>query len=216
MGSWNEQLKKDTKQHYIFGIIAAVLMIVLGVVMIFCPVGSLRAILWLLVIGFLVAGIFRIVTYNRMPYLLRQGFSLATGVIDVILSLMLIVAMVSDPVATGDVFIWFIGFMFGFYALFAGINTIAGSGFVKQLGGSSGWLVASGILEIIAGVMLLFVPEVGTLFFMYLLGFTLIVCGISLFATSIDIKNRVKSLDDMSDRFDDEFDPYDPFARWRR
>lgn len=214
MDEWKEQTRKDVKKNFVFGIIAAVLMIIVGVVMIFSPAASLRAILWVIAIGFLVAGIFRIVSYARMPYMIRPGFSLATGVIDIICSLMMIVAMVSNPVFTNEVFAIFIGFMFGFYAMFAGVNTLAGSGFVKRLGGSSGWLIASGVLEIIAGVMLMFVPQAGTVFLMYLLAFMFIVCGVSLIATAIDLKNRFKSLDDLSDRMGEEFDPNDPFRRW--
>lgn len=211
MNSWSEQVKHAVKQHVVFGIIAGVLMVVLGIVMIFKPLAALGALLWLLAIGFFVGGIFRIVAYVRMPVMLRQGFSLATGVIDVLCGVMLVVAMAQNPAATDTMFGWFIGFLFGFYALFAGVNALAGSGAVKRMGGSSGWLVASGILEIIAGVLLLFVPMAGTMFIMYLLAFTFIAAGISLFATSLDLKNRVRSLEDLEDRNNIDIDPSDPF-----
>lgn len=216
MSEWKGQTRGNVRKHFVFGIIAAILMVVIGIVMLVSPAESLRAILWIIALGFLVGGIFRIVSTQRMPYVLRQGFSMGTGVIDIICSIMLIVAMVADPVGTGTVFVWFIGFMFAFYALFAGVNTIAGSGLVKRMGGSSGWLIASGVLEIIAGVLLLFTPQVGTLFLMYALAFTFIVSGISLFATAIDLRNRFRSLDDLADRMSESFDPNDPFGVWRR
>ncbi len=216
-GSLNDEVRREVKRHYIGGIVAAVLMVALGAVMLFWPVESLAAILWIIAIVFLVVGVYRVVAYIRMPYFLQQSFSLAIGILDIICSIVMLVSMASDPLMTSSVFAWFIGFMFGFYALFAGVNLLAGSGFVRRLGGSSGWLVASGILELIAGILLLSVPLSGGVFLMYLLALAFIVGGASLIATAVDLKNRIHSFERAAEELEAEHvNLNDPFFMWRR
>lgn len=215
MDNWRERVQSVAKSYSTYGIVAGILMLVIGFITLFSPAASLTAILWLIVIGFLVAGIFRISAYNKMPYMLRQGFSLTTGIIDIVCSVLMIICMISNPDATDTVFVLFMGYMFAFYAIFAGINSISESGLVGRLGGSRGWLIFSGVLELIAGTLLMFMPQVGTLFLMYMLGFVFISGGISLIATSLDLRNRAKSMNEAADRLDDDFDPDNPWGLFR-
>ena len=92
-GSLNDEVRREVKRHYIGGIVAAVLMVALGAVMLFWPVESLAAILWIIAIVFLVAGVYRVVAYIRMPYFLQQSFSLAIGILDIICSIVMLVSM---------------------------------------------------------------------------------------------------------------------------
>ncbi|MGI6034066.1 MAG: HdeD family acid-resistance protein [Coriobacteriales bacterium] len=212
---WQERMRKAEKNYFVFGIVAAILMVVVGVVMIVNPLVSLRALLWIIILGFLVGGIFRIVAYVKMPYWLRQGYSLTIGILDIICCVLLAIPAINQPLLTDQIFILFIGFMFGFFALFAGINTIAGSGVVKRMGGSAGWTIAAGVLEIIAGIMLLMIPQVGSAFLMVFLGIVFIMCGFSLFSAAIDLKNRAKTFREYMDG-QGVFDPEnDPFIRWK-
>lgn len=213
---WKDRIEKSVKQFFPLGIVVAVLMAVLGVVMLFNPAGSLRGLVWLIVIGFTAGGIFRIVSYVKMPYWMRQGYTLVIGILDVLCGVMLIISAVTQPVITDEVFVWMVGFMFGFYALFAGIVTISGTGVAKRMGESTGWLVFAGVLEIIAGITLLMVPAVGTYFLMYALAFAFIVGGVNLFATTMDFKKRANAIGDYMDQNGDAFDPdKDPFSIWK-
>ena len=213
---WQERIEKNAKGHFAFGIVAAVLMVIVGIVMLCNPVRSLRAIVWLVIVGVLVAGIFRIVSYVRMRYWIRQGFTLVIGIIDLICGVALCFAAVSAPLLTDEMFVLFIGFMFAFEMLFAGANMLASTGVVKRMGGGTGWLIASGVLSIIAAILLLMVPAVGTVFLMYALAFALIVGGIGLAASAIDLKNRSKAFKEYMQGPGSPFDPdNDPFFRWK-
>lgn len=216
MEDWKDKLEKNMKSHFVFGIIAAILMVIVGIVMCVNPAASLRALVWLIIIAFLVAGIFRIVSYTRMPYWIRQGFTLVIGIIDILCAIALCFSAVSAPLATDEIFAIFIGLMFAFDMLFAGVNTLASVGVVKRMGGGTGWLIASGILLIISSMLLFMVPISGTVFLMYALAFAFIVGGISLFASTIDLKNRSKSFEEYMENNASTFDPEnDPFVRWK-
>lgn len=213
---WKDTLEKNAKGYFAFGIVAAILMVVIGIMMLVNPAASLHAIVWVLIFGLVVAGVFRLVSYAKMPYWIRQGYTLVIGIIDLICALMIGFSAVSAPLATDEVFGLFIGLLFAFDMLFAGCNMLAGTGVVKRMGGSTGWLVASGILMIVASVLLLMVPMTGTVVLMFALAFALIVGGFSLLTSAIDLRNRAKTFKQYADGRGADFDPEnDPFFRWK-
>lgn len=214
---WKDKSLNVAKHAYRGGIVASILMVVLGVLITVNPQASLVTLVWLMIAGFLIGGVYRIVTYGQMPYWLRPGYSLATGIMDVVCGILLALAAMNSPAYTYDVFVVMTGLMLAFELLFAGVNQLSSAGVVRRMGGSSGWAVAGGVLDLIAGILLLMTPGMGTLALMYVLAFSLIVSGISVFSTSIDIKNRAKALGDYIDDMDEPFDPdNDPFFSWKR
>ncbi|MEE8704319.1 MAG: DUF308 domain-containing protein [Olsenella sp.] len=214
---WKDKSRNVAKHVYRGGIVASILMVVLGVLITINPQASLVTLVWLMIAGFLIGGVYRIVTYGQMPYWLRPGYSLATGIMDVVCGILLALAAMNSPAYTYDVFVVMIGLMLAFELLFAGVNQLSSAGVVRRMGGSSGWAVAGGVLDLIAGILLLMTPGMGTLALMYILAFSLIVSGISVFSTSLDVKNRAKALGDYIDDMDEPFDPdNDPFFSWKR
>jgi uncharacterized membrane protein HdeD (DUF308 family) len=214
---WKDKSRNVAKHVYRGGIVASILMVVLGVLITINPQASLVTLVWLMIAGFLIGGVYRIVTYGQMPYWLRPGYSLATGIMDVVCGILLALAAMNSPAYTYDVFVVMIGLMLAFELLFAGVNQLSSAGVVRRMGGSSGWAVAGGVLDLIAGILLLMTPGMGTLALMYVLAFSLIVSGISVFSTSLDVKNRAKALGDYIDDMDEPFDPdNDPFFSWKR
>lgn len=214
---WKDKSRNVAKHAYRGGIVASILMVVLGVLITVNPQASLVTLVWLMIAGFLIGGVYRIVTYGQMPYWLRPGYSLATGIMDVVCGILLALAAMNSPAYTYDVFVVMIGLMLAFELLFAGVNQLSSAGVVRRMGGSSGWAVAGGVLDLIAGILLLMTPGMGTLALMYVLAFSLIISGISVFSTSLDVKNRAKALGDYIDDMDEPFDPdNDPFFSWKR
>lgn len=213
---WQEQVEKTGKHSFIFGIIAAVLMAVIGIVMLCHPLASLRALLWVIILGFLVGGLYRIFSYAQMPYWLRQGYSLTIGILDLVCGVLIAIPAIDEPLVANEMFSLFIGCMLGIFALFAGINTLASSGIVRRMGGSTGWTIASGILEVVAGILLIMVPQFGSAFLMIVLAFVFIMSGVSLFAVAIDLRNRARAFKEYMGSPDAEFDPVnDPFINWK-
>ena len=214
---WKDRAQDVAKRVYRGGIVASVLMVVLGVLITVNPQASLVTLVWLMIAGLLVGGIYRIETYGQMPYWLRPGYSLATGVMDVVCGILLALAAMNSPAFTYDVFVVMIGLMLALELLFAGINLLSSAGVVRRMGGSSGWAIVGGVLDLVAGILLLMAPGMGTLMLMYVLAFSLIVSGISVFSTSVDVKNRAKALGDYIDGLDEPFDPdNDRFFSWKR
>ncbi|MGI6590131.1 MAG: HdeD family acid-resistance protein [Eggerthellaceae bacterium] len=214
--NWQEQVRKTEKHSFVFGIIAAILMLVIGIAMLCNPLASLRALLWIIIVGFFVGGIFRIYSYTQMPYWLRQGYSLTIGILDIICGVLIMVPAINQPLLTDEVFAIFMGCVVGVFALFAGINTLASSGIIRRMGGSIGWTIAAGILEVIAGILLIMVPQFGSAFLMVALALVFIMGGVSLFAAAIDLRNRAKAFEDYMNRADTVFDPdTDPFINWK-
>lgn len=212
--NWEEDLKKSLKGRSTGMLIAAIVTIIIGIFLIINPAVSLRAILWILVIGMVIAGISSIVAYSKMSYWIRQGYSLVTGIVELVCAVLLLACLIAAPNMTDELFAIFIGFMFAFCMMFAGISTLSGASVTRRLGGSVGWVVFGGVLEIIAAIMLLFAPQFGTYFLMIMLGITLIIVGIDLLALTIDLRNRAKAFVDYANK-NDSFDPTnDPFINW--
>lgn len=214
---WKEKVNKVAKSSFTGGVVAAIVMIVLGLLILFNPRESITTLVWLIVVGFVGAGVTRIVSYTNMPYWIRPGYSLVTGVMDILCGIMLAVAAVNSPAITDSVFAIIVGFMFAFELLFAGVNELSSVGVLKRMGGSTGWAIFAGILDIVAALLLFTSPVASTIMLMYFLAFALIVGGISVLSTSIDVRNRAKAFNDYVDGLDEPFDPdNDPFVNWKR
>ena len=78
-----------------FGIVVAILMIILGGVSCCSPILGQRIVLWMMVIGLFIYGINEIVTYCASPKGYRNGFSLASGIIWVVLCIILFTSAIS-------------------------------------------------------------------------------------------------------------------------
>ena len=215
--NWRDKVTKAAKRSLTGGIVAAIIMIVLGLCILFNPGASLTTMVWLLIVGLLMCGIFRIVSYGEMPYWFRPGYSLVTGVMDVICGLLLATAAVNSPAITDEVFVVMVGFMFAFGLLVSGINQLSSIGVIQRMGGSTGWATCSAIIDIVAAILLFMSPAASTIVLMYTLSFALIAGGLSVLSTSLDVKNRAKAFGDYMDKLDEPFDPdNDPFINWKR
>lgn len=205
--NWKEEAAKDAKSLSRWGIAAAIVMVVFGFVMLFNPAAMLRTLVWVLVLGMIVGGAFRLYAYYKTPAWLRSGYNMVIGVLDLLCGALLLASAVQAPVITDEMFALFIGYMFGFATIISGIDTLAGTSMVRRLGAGSGWLVAGGVLELIAGVLLVMAPSIGTFFLMFALAFALIVGGLNLFAASIDMRNRIDAFSQYADTIEGGFDP---------
>lgn len=174
--SMNDMAKKITKGHKVAGIIVAICMIVLGILFICWPLRTDYAIMVLASIGFIVYGIYQIIVYARTPSDLKNGWLLANGIIFTILGFLL---LWEGP---ADMFLTF-AFLLGFLAMFGGITQCASYGIIRRAGEpGAGWVLASGIINIILSIFLLLTPFAATWALGYVIGVYLIVGGVALFA----------------------------------
>lgn len=74
-------------------------------------------------------------------------------------------------------------FIIGFFALFGGITQISSYGVFKKSGEpGSGWILASGIINLILGILIIIAPFAGVLTINIIFGIYLVIGGIALFA----------------------------------
>jgi hypothetical protein len=103
-----------------------------------------------------------------------MGWTLANGILSVILGILIISAPEEVVIAS-------FAFLIGFFAISNGINEIALSVSMKRdANASAGWVTASGIINLIMGVFLIISPFVLTAALEFVFGIYLIVGGITL------------------------------------
>lgn len=177
--NWN----KNVKSMRIWGFIASIFMIVIGVLCMIYPVQTTYFIEILASVALLLFGIWEVVRYTQRSWFLRTGVSLASGILNIILALMLLSSPAEDMLLS-------FGFLFGLDLLMLGFEQVTTTGRLHMIGiADTGWLTASGVINIIVGMMLLIMPMASIAAVSVLLAIYLIFGGISLFMMSINAKD---------------------------
>ncbi len=175
----NEAIHTMAKGNKTAGIIIAILMVVLGVLFLARPLITEAVAMYFAVAGFLVYGVFQIIAYFRTPSDQRNGWTIANGIIFIVLSIIILAGSTLDMVIT-------FAFLLGFLAMFGGINQISSYGALKKAGAANaGWVLASGIINLILAIFLLVSPFAAVWSLGYVFGIYLIVGGIALFAEAL-------------------------------
>jgi len=174
--SVNEVVTEVTKGRKVPGIIIAIIMVVLGVLLLVRPLGTEIFLMYIATAGFVIYGIFEIITYFQTPADYRNGWGLASGILYVIVGLLI---LFSSTVSMAYTY----AFLIGFLTMFAGINRISQSMVIKKSGMPGwGWVLTSGILNLILSIFFILAPFVMAWVLAYVLALYLIVGGIALFA----------------------------------
>jgi len=165
------------KANKTLGIIVAALMVILGLLVFLSPAVFAKIIVWLFIAGLIIYGVFQIIVYAKSE--VKNGWSLTSGIMSILLAVLLIF---SDPLSRASTF----AFMLAFVSITTGMNQITAASFMKKQGSTgTGWLTASGIINIILSVFLIFNPFIMLLGFGIIAGIYLIVGGIALFAETM-------------------------------
>ena len=165
------------KMSKTLGIVVAILMIILGCLIFFAPMFAAQMIMWFFITGLIIYGLFHIIIFAKSE--IKNGWSLTAGIMAILLGILLIF---SDPLSRAST----LAFMLAFIALSTGMNQISASSLMKKQGASgTGWLLASGIINIALSIFLIFNPFVMLLGFGIIAGVYLIFGGIALFAESM-------------------------------
>lgn len=177
------QWNKNLRSMRIWGVVAAILMIIVGILCIVYPVETTYTIEILASIALFCFGIWEIAQYFQKPPFLRMGSSLASGILNLLLGIMLLTSPAEDMLV-------FFGFLFGLDLMMLGFEQITAAGRLKAIGVTgTGWLTADGVLNIIFGIILLFTPMASIPAVSLILAMYLIFGGISLLITSFNAKD---------------------------
>ena len=172
----SDAVSQITRGHRAWGIIVAICMVVLGVLFLMSPIITNYVAMVAATCGFIVFGIYEIIVYARTPKEYKNGWTLANGILTTILGILIIT---STP---GEMYMTF-AFLLGFMALYGGIMQCTEYALIRKAGlPRGGWVLTSGILNIIMSIFFIITPFAATWAVAYVLGIYLIIGGVALFA----------------------------------
>lgn len=160
-------------------IVVGILLLLCGGVFLFAPLASLIVLTAFAGAFLLVAGIFDIIFFIRFRESgLATGWTILYAILDIILGLMFLI----HPVVLAGVIPWVIGIfvlIFGVYECFVAFRA-------RKMGTPMwGWILFSGILEIIIALFFFFIPAS----FMIYIAIFLIIRAITLIMVGWNVKN---------------------------
>lgn len=165
------------------GIVASIVLAVLGLLTFFTPISVGVGMAYLLTAGLMVYGISQTVAFFRAPKEARSGWSLVNGIMLLLFSGFTLWSGLSGVYGTLQM-IASLSYVAGFLTIAAGISQIS-TFFALQKSSGSGWIMASGILNLLLSLVILANPVVSWFTLTSVWGIYLTVSGIALFAESL-------------------------------
>ena len=165
------------------GIVASVVLAVLGLLTFFTPISVGVGMAYLLTAGLMVYGISQTVAFFRAPKEARSGWTLVNGIMLLLFSGFTLWSGLSGVYGTLQM-IASLSYVAGFLTIAAGISQIS-TFFALQRASGSGWIMASGILNLLLSLVILANPVVSWFTLTSVWGIYLTVSGIALFAESL-------------------------------
>lgn len=165
------------------GIVAFIVLAVLGLLTFFTPISVGVGMAYLLTAGLMVYGISQTVAFFRAPKEARSGWSLVNGIMLLLFSGFTLWSELSGVYGTLQM-IASLSYVAGFLTIAAGISQIS-TFFALQRASGSGWIMASGILNLLLSLVILANPVASWFTLTSVWGIYLTVSGIALFAESL-------------------------------
>lgn len=176
--NWNKRVKSVK----VWGIIASILMIIVGILCLIYPLQTTYGLEVFASLVLLCLGIWGVVRYVKMPAVLRTGVGLASSILNILLGIML---LTSPAPALLETF----GFLFGLDLMMLGFEQTTGAGRLHLFGiMDTGWMTVDGVLNIICGFLLLMTPFASIFAVSMIFAFYLLVGGITLLIGCINVK----------------------------
>ena len=165
------------------GIVASIVLAALGLLTFFTPISVGVGMAYLLTAGLMVYGISQTVAFFRAPKEARSGWSLVNGIMLLLFSGFTLWSGLSGVYGTLQM-IASLSYVAGFLTIAAGISQIS-TFFALQRASGSGWIMASGILNLLLSLVILANPVASWFTLTSVWGIYLTVSGIALFAESL-------------------------------
>lgn len=177
--NWNRKLKSVR----LLGAAVGVCMLVCAVLCMQAPSPMQKAMKIAAALVIIALGMYQLVDYYYMPILLRDAGTLINAVLNTVIGMLL---MFSPEGITVSVF----AYMFGFVLLIFGINKITFANKLHFFGILDyGWVIAGGVLNILAAAAFLILPLVSLVVLQTVLAGYLAIGGITLLVDVITMKN---------------------------
>jgi uncharacterized membrane protein HdeD (DUF308 family) len=185
---------KDTIKHWYLPLILGIMFIIVGIWAIITPAATYLSLALLFSVAFFVTGILEIIfSISHRKQLDGWGWSLASGILNLIVGLLLIIYP-QISIITLPLFV-------GFVVLYRSMMGIAWSIELKKYKVSNwGWLLFTGILGVIFSFLLLLNPLFAGLTVAIFTGIALITIGIFHIHFSIELKKLKKTFKNLKDQ----------------
>lgn len=179
MDRWNRRVRS----FRIYGIVVAVLMIVLGIVLCVFPGQSVRVIEIIAALIIMLLGIYQFADYSSLPVMFQRGGLLVNAILNVILGFLL---LISPP----DIGISTFSFLFSVLLMIFGVDLLAFSGKLGYFGITGyGWVIAAGVISILVSVLFMFLPLASAIALNYILAIYLMAGGITVLIEAVSMKD---------------------------
>ena len=188
--SWSRELVRSVSSGWWVLLLSGIVSIVAGGVILLVD-WSLNDLALFLGVLFIVRGVFNMVSLPLDGS--TRSWAVALGLLEVGVG----IAVVVWPDPTLLVIAAFIGW----WVLFSGVMTVAGSISARRILPYWGLFLALGTVEAVVGVWLLYRPGLTLLAMVFAIGLWAILYGIVLTAASIELKNLPDRLDELDRQF---------------
>jgi uncharacterized membrane protein HdeD (DUF308 family) len=181
--SFTERWNKRVHKFRITGIIAGIVMAVLGIILCVFPKQSINVIEYIADFLIIAIGIYQLVDYFNMPVMFQSGAKMVDGILNILIGILLLASPEAVAVTT------FV-FLFGILLLIYGVDLLSFTGKLSYFGVSGhGWVTATGIISIITAILFLCMPFVSAMAINYIMAIYLIIDGIALIIEMCSMKD---------------------------
>lgn len=176
---WNGKVKGVR----IVGFILAAVLAVLGFVLFFKPMQTVYVIGMIAAIIMIATGIYEIIDHFTVPVWLRTGGLLLAGIVNILMGILLLKF-------EQDELFKFFAFIVGIDMLIVGLEKLGLLTRLRYFGvEGTGWLIFTGILNILAAFCLFFLPVESAGVLSAVIGIYLIVCAVTLLIDCIQARS---------------------------
>lgn len=172
------------RKKRLFGIVLSLLIILVGVFAFVSPLKALIGIEVMACTGLVIWGIHQIVIYFKSFH--KNGWTLANGIMNIMLGGWIVyVGVFVGRLETFSILTSFIVFVLATIILSDGINKFITASMMKKADlDGRGFVIASGVIDVVLAVFLILSPLFSAITFSAIIGIYMIVGGIALFAES--------------------------------
>ncbi|WP_029906556.1 HdeD family acid-resistance protein [Prevotella sp. 10(H)] len=183
---------KQAVKYWWVSILIGLLAVGLGIWCLITPLSTLVALTMVFAVAFFVSGIFEIAfAISNKKVLKAWGWTLASGIIDLVFGIILI-AMPVEVIAL--VLVYFVGF----WVMFQSIWAIGTSAELQRNGVKGwGWLMALAILGVIMSFVFILSPAFTTGFIIALISISFIAYGIFRIYLGVKLKSLHNDMDEI-------------------
>lgn len=173
------------------GVIFSTIMIALGIMAIFFALPFGIGLGYIATAGLGIYGIAQIINYVQAKSERRNGWTLANGILSTLFSLFLLWSSLGNAYGSLQL-ISVITFSIGFFTLSNGIDQVHSFSILRKRNTSgAGWILASGIINLILSVFMIINPVLSWFSLSLIWGMYLIVTGIAFFIETLSNKKTV-------------------------